>query len=371
MVMVGKYVKSITRLGELRRKWILFLMLTMAAALFAFVSCAHTVSQDGSTGADGKVKGAKGVSLENGEGRVVGIVTYPGGDRVDWKMVETPDGKVGNLELKLSWTPPRPGLQLGMEVFDAWNFRVGNIKGRPGSSSRTKRLLLQNVKGKYFVRIFAVNRGDAGKYKFSVAFSEAESAIAFDMSKVQIPDPPRLIAIPVAVEACNDDNFDPKKKECKKYCPTVGAPPAWPPCGDKCPTPPSIDNPLCWPTMQCPNPAAPDPRVKSCLQFFKPCDPNNIDPNNPKCTNFKAPPVYADIIDVKVDGDSVAITMNRGNDKKIDQNWKGQILRKGTDKPIDGGDFVVISVGKRESKAKVRLSVDVVKDNLRVRFLPP
>src|ERR1041385_3266385 len=61
------------------------------ATLLVLASCAHNVPQDSNTGEDGKEKGAKPVTLENGEGRATGIVTYPGGDRVDWKLLELPD----------------------------------------------------------------------------------------------------------------------------------------------------------------------------------------------------------------------------------------------------------------------------------------
>src|SRR5438105_15949519 len=76
------------------------------------VSCAHNVAQDAASGPDAKQKGAKAMTMENGEAKASGIVTYPGGDRVDWKMLEIPDKQKGGLDIKLSWTPPRPGLQL-------------------------------------------------------------------------------------------------------------------------------------------------------------------------------------------------------------------------------------------------------------------
>src|SRR5215468_7790589 len=84
-------------------------------------SCAHNVPQDSNSGNDVKQKGAKTITLENGEGKSSGIVTYPGGDRVDWKLVELPDKQRGTLDVKLAWTPPRPGLQLAFDVFDEWN----------------------------------------------------------------------------------------------------------------------------------------------------------------------------------------------------------------------------------------------------------
>src|SRR6185503_18513672 len=97
------------------------LVFVIGAALGAALSCAHNVGQEAASGNDGKQKGAKTITLENGEGKSSGIVTYPGGDRVDWKLIELPAKQRGKLSLKLAWTPPRPGLQLAFDVFDEWN----------------------------------------------------------------------------------------------------------------------------------------------------------------------------------------------------------------------------------------------------------
>src|SRR5262245_34805697 len=97
-------------------------------ALLVVSSCALNVAQDKSTGPDGKAKGAKPVKFENDEGKATGIVTYPGGDRVDWKVVELPEKKIGLLDVKLQWTPPRPGLQLAFDVFDEWNTPIVQSK---------------------------------------------------------------------------------------------------------------------------------------------------------------------------------------------------------------------------------------------------
>src|SRR5262245_2967679 len=86
--------------------------------LLVIAACWQDVAQDGATGNDGKLKGAKEMKLENGEAKAKGIVTYPGGDRIDWKLIELPAGKRGTLDLKLQWVPPRPGLQLAFDVFD-------------------------------------------------------------------------------------------------------------------------------------------------------------------------------------------------------------------------------------------------------------
>src|SRR5690349_1810876 len=140
----------------------------LLVGVIACAACAHNVPQDQATGNDGKQKGAKEIKLENNEGKAHGIVTYPGGDRIDWKMVELPKDKRGTLDFKLQWTPPRPGLQLAFDVFDEWNTplvsssKKAGKRGRGGGRSRTA--TLDGAKGKYFVRVYAVGRGDAGAY---------------------------------------------------------------------------------------------------------------------------------------------------------------------------------------------------------------
>src|SRR6187200_985029 len=112
----------------------------LSFAILVSLSCAHNVPQDKATGPDGKIKGAKALTLENGEAKANGIVTYPGGDRVDWKMIELPEKQTGTLDIRLQWTPPRPGLQLSFDVFDEWNTQVVQSKkqGKKRSKSRVR-----------------------------------------------------------------------------------------------------------------------------------------------------------------------------------------------------------------------------------------
>ena len=192
----------------------------MGLAFLLALSCAHNVPQDAATGNDGKIKGAKAITFENGEGKSSGIVTYPGGDRVDWKLIEIPDKVRGVLELKLQWTPPRPGLQLAFDVFDAWNTPIVQSKKtvKKHSRSRVRTATIDGARGKYFVRVYAVGRGDAGKYKLTVDFKEQNGPIAFDLSKVEIPDPPKLAAVPEAEIPCDEFQFDQKNPACKLVC---------------------------------------------------------------------------------------------------------------------------------------------------------
>src|SRR3990167_3874163 len=189
----------------------------LGLAILLALSCAHNVPQDKATGPDGKNKGAKSLTLENGEAKASGIVTYPGGDRVDWKLIELPEKARGILDVKLQWIPPRAGLQLAFDVFDEYNHQVTASKkpGKKKSRSRVRTASLDNAKGKYYIRVYAVGRGDAGKYKLTVEFKEQQGEMAIDLTKVEIPEPPKLSAIPEVEATCDEFTFDPKNPACR------------------------------------------------------------------------------------------------------------------------------------------------------------
>lgn len=334
-----------------------------------WTACAHNVSQDAKTGNDGKVKGAKRMDLENGEGRSTGIVTYPGGDRVDWKVVELPDKARGSMDVKLQWQSPRPGLQLAFDVFDSYNWPIvqSQKSAKKRSASRVRTATIDNAKGKYFIRVYAVGRGDAGKYTLKVDFKESAGPIQFDPTKLEIPEPPKLAAIPEAEIPCDEFTFDLKNPACRSVCPSSNAPPGWPACKGKCPDPPDVMNSACWATMPCPNP--PNRNVKACTKF-PPCpDYKNPDPLNPNC-DF-AMPVIARVIKTEVQGSDVLITIAAGGDQNVGKGWRGSVLRGESETAMEGGEVTVIRVGKRETLGRVRLTVDQVGANPRVRLTPP
>ena len=76
-----------------RGAWSLFAGLALVGLLLVG-ACAKHVPQDKATGSDGKIKGARPIELDNGEAKVRGIVTYPGGDRIDWRSIELPKDQV-------------------------------------------------------------------------------------------------------------------------------------------------------------------------------------------------------------------------------------------------------------------------------------
>jgi hypothetical protein len=344
--------------------------------LVLLASCASNVPQDKKTGPDGKVKGAKELVLENNEAKVTGIVTYPGGDRVDWKLIQLPEKKRGALDVQLSWTPPRPGLQLAFDIFNEWNellLSSSKKSGRKQARGRSRSGTLDDAKGKYFIRVYAVGRGDAGKYKLSLEFKEQLSGPAFDPLKLEIADPPKLAAVPDYVEPCDDDNFDPKKAECKKYCPTTGAPAGWAPCDGRCPKPPSIDIEACWATMPCPRPA--DKRVRACkLADFPPClDKKNPDLNNPRC-DIPAEPQIGRIISREVtDNNLILLRIAAGSDQGITKDWKAMVITgpNATDPPVSGGEVKILGKPDKDRiRGTTRLTAGEIDKYRFVKFVP-
>jgi hypothetical protein len=336
-------------------------------------SCAHNVPQDINSGNDGKEKGAKSITLENGEGRANGIVTYPGGDRIDWKLIELPEKQRGTLDIKLAWMPPRPGLQLAFDVFDEWNTPIVQSQktSKKRSKGRTREATVDGAKGKYFVRIYAVGRGDAGRYHLTVNFKEAVAGSGIDYSKLEVPDPPKLAAVPEAEIPCDEFQFDPKNPACKLVCPQAGAPPGWPACKDKCPNPPDVNVPACLATMECPTP--PDRRVKKCVaaKFPKCGDPTKPDPANPNCDNIKVPPVLNRIIAKTIQGSDMIITIGAGSNLGVQANWTGTVLSGNSANPLQGGDIKIIRVDKAVTVGKVHLTPDQLLANPRVRLNAP
>jgi hypothetical protein len=110
--------------------------LVLAGFALAVGGCPKNVPQDSKSGEDATYKGAREIKLENNEAKSRGIVTYPGGDRVDWKVIELPKDKAGTLKLTLRWVPPRPGLDLSFDVFNEWNHVVQSAKPNKRKRSR-------------------------------------------------------------------------------------------------------------------------------------------------------------------------------------------------------------------------------------------
>lgn len=305
--------------------------------LLALVACAHNVPQDRQTGPDGKQKGAKAIAFENGEGKVKGVVTYPGGDRIDWRLVEIPEGQKGVLDLQLSYRTPRPGLQVAFDVFDQWNTPVTQAVGRRG---RLRTASIPDARGKYFVRVYAPKRGDAGQYTLVASFKEVKPEGSIDLTKVPVPDPPKLAAIPEPEGTC--ETFEPNNKACAKACP-FDAPQGWKGCKER------------------DDKAAADAARKAAEEERK-----RALANAPK-------PFEAKIKYVQVKGSALEVTIAAGNvaNPKLDRSWTAQVI--GSDsKPIIGANVRILGVDGKQTRAEIRgLNADQVNANPRVLLTPP
>jgi len=320
-------------------------------------ACAHTVSQDARTGSDGQSSGARPLGLVDDHAAFAGTVTYPGGDRVDWRFVDLPAR--GSIDLVFRWKPPRPGLRLAVDVFDDERM-IGSAKKRHGPAE----LHLDNVRGRLYFRIYAVGRGDAGRYKLTLLFTRAPPPT--DWSAFEFPDPPVLASVPEPVDGCETIPRTALDCEWPRPC-EPGAPPQ---AHCTCPTPPDIALAQCWATMPCPS--IPDRRVRACLRILE-TDCSRPDPSRPVdlCPPPRPIPVIARIIATTESGSEVIVTIGRGSDDAIDRNWRADVLRGDSDQPLVGGSVVVIRVGKRSVIGKVRLPVDMLSANPRVRLTPP
>ncbi len=348
------------------------------AAMCVVAACAHNVPQDKATSTDGRIKGAKPIALDHGEASDSGIVTYPGGDRVDWKVVELPDKQRGTLDVTLTWTTPRPGLKLGFDVFDAWNNPVGAAKRDTESKSKNRLASIKNAKGKYFIRVYAVGRGDAGRYKLALSFKETSTKPPIDWLAIPIDNPPKLADLPGVVVPCDEFQPDLANPECKKKC-WPGAPANWPGCANKCNvTPPDPAIPACAATMDCPRGG--DIRVKRCTKRdFPPCpDPKKPDLNNLNCIGITVAPVIGRIVGTQIQGSEVVLKIAVGTHSGVTKDWRGEVLQGGTKtaqpavvKPMSGGTITVTGVDADVTYARTTLTPDQLAANPWVRLSAP
>ena len=286
-------------------------------------ACAKTVDGRVNSGKDAKYKGAKEIKFEGTEARARGIVPYPGGDREDWKFLQLPEGKTGNLEIKVRYKTPRPGMDVAFDVFDEYYHRVARAKPDKRGRKKSKTIKISGAEGKYFVQIYAPRRMDAGKYTVEVDFKERKQIAQVDPQDIvenEIADPPTLPAVP-----------EPPPPEDPAAA------------GDKPPEP-------------VPPVPVPDPNA-------------NTDPDPPPEV---LKPVKGKVVNIqKSTAGSLIITINKGKKDGVDRGWGGGVLAGDTDDFLDGGDFQVIKVTSKESVAKVKMSYDQQSSNRNVRLTPP
>ena len=308
--------------------------------LLLLVACAHNVPQDKATGPDGKVKDAVPIVFENGAGKARGIVTYPGGDRIDWKSIELPQGSKGKLELSLRWSTPRPGLQVAFDVFDQWNMPIVSTKSPQRKGGRVRSVTINAARGKYFVRVYAPKRGDAGQYTLSASYVEIKDD-GIDIRKVPIAEPPKLAAVPTPDPIC--EPFDTHNKACEKECPEFGAPKNWPGCRKQ-----EAD-------------AAAAEAAKQAAE------------GREQCLKKAPKPVVAQIKHVEGKGDVVKVKIAVGTSTQpIDTTWRGDVLggADGSGKALTGGSVKIIGVDKQFTRAEIHLTTDQLATNPWVRLSP-
>ncbi len=298
--------------------------------LVCVAACANNVPQDRSTGPDGKIKGALPIVLEENEAQVRGIVTYPGGDRVDWKQIELPAGTKGRLDLQISWTTPRPGLKVAFDVFDQWNVPVINTTSNRGRG-RTRSTSIDRAMGKYFVRIYAPRRMDAGAYTLAAAFTPEPTTTVTPDPFMEIPDPPRLPDVPPPPSTC--ETHDPHDRACDTVC-APGAPMTWKGC-----MAPTVTPPVTPPVVTVVPATLPDPIVTRVLKF-------------------------------EITPEGLELTVAVGSAHGVGKTWKATVLRGTTMSTLAGGTGTVVRVNKQTTIIRVHLTTNAINANPQVQLSP-
>jgi hypothetical protein len=178
---------------------------TLRPSLSLFVVCASaacgaTITQHTKSGDDQAVTGAKTIKLDDGFGRSKDTVSYPGGDRVDWKTFEL--ATKSDVTIALKWTAPKPGLDLSMNILDDTYAVLKRVAPSKGDKTRKDAELKGLEPGHYYVQVYASERGDAGEYTLDITATEARVVMPQNLDP--LPNPPRLPAIPAAVAAGGD-----------------------------------------------------------------------------------------------------------------------------------------------------------------------
>lgn len=298
-------------------------------------ACAHNVDAGKRTGEDGRIKGAKQLRLENNVGKQRDIVTYPGGDRVDWKKIVLPENERGTLDLTMTYTTPRQGLKVAFDVYDRWQRPVKEtLSGR----GRNKSMTIDQASGTYFIRVHAPRRGDAATYVVEASFVPEPTLEDTGMDKVPVADPPRLPPVPEPDLQCLVA-YDPTNSECAKTC-APGSPKKHPPC--QAPPDPNAPAPL---------PPPPPPEV--------------------------AKPVIARVLTKELQHDgTIIVTLGAGSDHGVGKEWtKGSLLKGDTKDPkvkYPNGSVTVLQVNRNTTRVRLRQGItsDILKENDKVVLEP-
>lgn len=123
----------------------------------------------------------------------------------------------------------------------------------------------------------------------------------------------------------------------------------------RCPTPPDVNDPTCWPTMACPDP--PDARVKRCRIL--------------EGDHARVDPVVGRVISRAVVGSYLVIAIAAGSQQGVKIDWVATVLRGDTDLPLPGGEVELVRIDKGLTVGRSRLTAEQLKANPRVRFRQP
>ncbi|MBX3162349.1 MAG: hypothetical protein KF773_40670 [Deltaproteobacteria bacterium] len=309
----------------------------MRAAIWSAVlltACAHTVHQNARTGEDGKISGAKKIELVDGEARVKDIVTYPGGDRVDWKAIELPAGKSGTLDLEMTYKPPRPGLKV---VFEVYNQEQRPVEAKYDKRGRTRSTSIENASGKYFIRVYAPKRGDAAAYVLNAKFQAITPEPPVTYKDLPVPPPPNLADV-VATRPCT--TYDVTNPACELECPS-GSPREHKGCKlaeerAKAEEAERIRK------AECATKIAAWQTAVAAAQA-----------NIPK-------PLDTRFTSREVKGSELELTIAGGSKLGVTKQWKATLVRNG--KPVPGGALRIVFVNDNDLKARTSLPSDSIKD---------
>jgi hypothetical protein len=101
--------------------------------------------------------------------------------------------------MTFSYETPRPDLKLDIDAFDKWGRDPKGMKKKGKKRSTRRRLEIPNARHFYYVRLMAVDRGDAGRYRLKIEFEPDLPPDGWPPKDVVIPDPP---ALPTIDQAC-------------------------------------------------------------------------------------------------------------------------------------------------------------------------
>jgi hypothetical protein len=348
-------------------------------------ACAGTMKPDANTGEDGRRDGAHRIKLkavkdpagnvsDRIEGVAKGVVTYPGGDRIDWRLIELPEGRSGELEVELKWKAPRPGLDLSFKVFDSEGTELEGESTRSKKRSRLnqKTAKLLDVAGEIFVKVYASDKGDAGDYRLRVAFVD-KTPFSWGPCVEAAPEKenPHCAAIVARIEqeqaekAARDaerkaeeaERLREERAEAKRRADELAE-------KDRLSKKEEAEK-----AKMCPNPLRPDPLDPRCREYLPPCDLEAIDLENPLCfePGVEWPTTVKSVS--KADG-RTEIQINLGALDGIKAKWTGYLVDDLGIK-VDKGDFVITRVYDKYSVAKLDAPEAKVKKSAKKVFVIP